>query len=91
MPTAISQLKTVMSGKKKNLNLAQNQITELSKFSQQDELNSAITETLKQFIFTFNEKKILSEKKKYGNLTLIVKTFKKCYLGNQKKLVEMKS
>ncbi len=70
--------------KKNNLILAQNQITELSKFSQQDELNSAITETLKQFIFTFNEKKILSEKKKYGNLTLIAETFQRCYLEDPK-------
>ena len=70
--------------KKKNLNLLKNQIKELSKFSQQDELNSAITETLKQFIFIFNNKKILSEKKKYGNLTLIAETFQRCYLGDPK-------
>ena len=51
------------------------------KFAQQDRLNAAILETLRQYIFVFKEKKIVN-KKNFGNLSLIAKTFQLCYLDD---------
>ena len=51
------------------------------KFAQQDRLNAAILETLRQYIFVFKEKKIVN-KKNFGNLSLIAETFQLCYLDD---------
>ena len=42
-----------------------------SNFVGQDRLNSAILETLKQYVFVFKEKKLISSKKNFGNFTRI--------------------
>ena len=47
-----------------------------SNFVGQDRLNSAILETLKQYIFVFKEKKLISSKKNFGNLSFMLKLFK---------------
>ena len=51
-------------------------------FLGQDRLNSAILETLKQYIFVFKEKKLISSKKNFGNLSFIAETFQRCYLDD---------
>ena len=51
-----------------------------SNFVEQDRLNSAIIETLKQYIYVFKEKKILNSKKNFGNLSFIAEAFQRCYL-----------
>ena len=43
-------------------------------------LNSAILESLKQYIYVFEEKKILKDKKNLGKLSIISETFQRCYL-----------
>ena len=43
-------------------------------------LNSAVLESLKQYIYVFNEKKIPKDKKNLGKLSLISETFQRCYL-----------
>ena len=53
-----------------------------SNFLGQDRLNSAILETLKQYIFVFKEKKLISSKKNFGNLSFIAETFQRCYLDD---------
>ncbi|MBD1166197.1 hypothetical protein IDG49_00205 [Pelagibacterales bacterium SAG-MED07] len=68
--------------KKNDFNKANMQLINAEKFTQEDDLNLAIFETLKQYIFTFKEKKILKDKKKFGNLSLISETFQRCYLND---------
>ncbi len=41
-------------------------------------------ETLKQYTYTFKEKRILKDKKNFGKLSLISETFQRCYLGDSK-------
>ena len=53
-----------------------------SNFVGQDRLNSAILETLKQYVFVFKEKKLISSKKNFGNLSFIAETFQRCYLDD---------
>ena len=43
-----------------------------------------IFEALKQYIYTFKNKKILNNKKNFGNLSLIAETFQRCYLNDEK-------
>ena len=47
-------------------------------------MNLAILETLRQYIIVFKEKKLLEEKKNFGNLSFIAETFQRCYLDDQK-------
>ena len=68
--------------KKNNIKKAYENLNVASKFVEQDRLNSAIFEILKQYIFVFMEKKLISLKKNYGNLSLISETFQRCYLDD---------
>ena len=43
-------------------------------------LNSAVLESLKQYIYVFKEKKIPKDKKNLGKLSKISETFQRCYL-----------
>ena len=47
-----------------------------------DRFNKAILETLRQYIYTFTENKILNNKKSLGKLSIISETFQRCYLGD---------
>jgi tetratricopeptide (TPR) repeat protein len=66
--------------KKNNLDLAYRNLSSAYNFTEQDRFNYAILETLKQYIYVFKEKKIISKKKNFGNLTNISETFQRCYL-----------
>ena len=66
--------------KKNNLDLAYSNLSSAYNFTEQDRFNYAILETLKQYIYVFKEKKIISKKKNFGNLTNISETFQRCYL-----------
>ena len=66
--------------KKGDLNKASNYLLSARKIAKQDQFNSAILETLKQYIFVFREKKIPDNKKNFGNLSIISETFQRCYL-----------
>ena len=50
------------------------------KFKDQRKFNLVISETLKQYVYTFKNKKILSNKQNFGNLSLISQMFQRCYL-----------
>ncbi len=51
--------------------------------AKKDKFDQAILETLEQYIFVFEEKKILNNNKKFGKLSLISETFQRCYLGDE--------
>ena len=70
--------------KKKNLNQANLYLEIASNINQSDRLNEAIIETLRQYLFTFKEKKIQENKKNFGNISLISETFQRCYLNDKK-------
>ncbi len=69
--------------KKNNIKKANEDVKIATRFVGQDRLNSAILETLKQYIFVFKEKKIISSKKNFGNLSFIAETFQRCYLDDK--------
>ena len=70
--------------KKGDLNKVSNYLLLASKIAKQDQFNSAILETLNQYLFVFKEKKILNNKKNFGNLSIISETFQRCYLEDPK-------
>ena len=55
-------------------------LTQSLKFQDQRRFNLVILETLRQYIYTFKNKKILSNKQNFGNLSLISQSFQRCYL-----------
>ncbi len=75
---------TIDSLKKNNFNDADEYLTHSLKFQDQNQINLVTFETLKQYIYTFKNKKILNNKKNFGNLSLIAETFQRCYLDDEK-------
>ena len=75
---------TIDSLKKNNFKKADKFLTESLKFQDEDRVNLVIFETLKQYIYTFTNKKILDNKKNFGNLSLIAETFQRCYLEDKR-------
>ena len=70
--------------KKNDFEKAYLDINEAFIFAKQDRFNSAILETLQQYIYVFKEKKLIDGNKKYGSLSLISETFQRCYLDDPK-------
>ncbi|MBD1152507.1 tetratricopeptide repeat protein [Pelagibacterales bacterium SAG-MED22] len=70
--------------KKNNFDEADEHLTQSLKFQDQNRINLVIFEALKQYIHTFKNKKILNNKKNFGNLSLIAETFQRCYLNDEK-------
>ncbi len=70
--------------KKNNFKKADEYLTQSLKFQDEDRINLVIFETLKQYIYTFKNKKILDNKKNFGNLSLIAETFQRCYIDDQR-------
>ncbi len=70
--------------KKNNFKKADEYLTQSLKFQGEDRVNLVIFETLKQYIYTFKNKKILDNKKNFGNLSLIAETFQRCYIGDKR-------
>ena len=69
--------------KKNDLDKANNILFEVENLTQNDRFNSAILQTLKQYIYVFKEKKILNSEKNLGKLSIISETFQRCYLGDK--------
>jgi len=69
--------------KKNDFLSADDYLKKIKNLSKSDRFNSAILETLKQYIYVFKEKKILDNKKNFGKLSVISETFQKCYLGDK--------
>ncbi len=68
--------------KKDDFEKANSQIKKLNNIASADRFNSAILESLKQYIYVFKEKSILDNKKNLGKLSIISETFQRCYLGD---------
>ena len=69
--------------KKKNLVTANLYLTKMHNLADQDRINLAILEILKQYVYVFKKKKILNNKKNLGKLSIISETFEKCYLKDK--------
>ena len=74
----------VDSLKKKNFKKAEEYLNQSLKFQNESRFNLVIFETLKQYIYTFKNKKILNNKKNFGNLSIIAETFQRCYIDDDK-------
>ena len=70
------------SFKRNDIEKAYEDLKIASNFVEQDRLNLAILETLKQYVYVFKEKKLISSKKNFGNLSFIAETFQRCYLNH---------
>ena len=70
--------------KRGDFNNADKSLRKAFEYVQKDEINLAILETLKQYIHVFQEKEFLKDEKNFGNLSLIAKTFQKCFLNDPK-------
>ena len=73
-------LLVIDSLKKNNFKKAEEYLFQSLKFKDQKRFNLVISETLKQYIYTFKNKKILKNKQNFGNLSLISQSFQRCYL-----------
>jgi len=70
--------------KKNDFDQAKIYLSNTFNYVQQDRFKLAILETLKQYIYVFKEKKILNNKKNFGQLSVISETFQRCYLSDPK-------
>ena len=73
-------LLVIDSLKKNNFKKAEKYLIKSLKFKDQKRFNLVISETLRQYIYTFKNKKILKNKQNFGNLSLISQSFQRCYL-----------
>ena len=73
----------VDSLKRNDLKKASSYFNNIDNSDQLDRFNMAILESLKQYIYTFEEKKILNDKKNLGKLSNILETFQRCYLTDK--------
>jgi tetratricopeptide (TPR) repeat protein len=72
--------------KRKNYKKSKEQLQKSYEFINNDRLSLIIAETLKQYIYVFEENKISKIKNNFGNFSLINLAFQRCYLndGNTK-------
>ena len=76
-----AQLLLILDSLKKNdYAKATTYLEKTMKLAGSDRFNSAILESLKQYIYVFKENKILNNKKNLGKLSIISETFQRCYL-----------
>ena len=73
----------VDSLKRNDLKKTSSYFNNIDNSDQLDRFNIAILESLKQYIYTFEEKKILNDKKNLGKLSNILETFQRCYLTDK--------
>ena len=66
--------------KKNDFKKADEYLTQSLKFQNENRFNLVIFETLRQYIYTFQYKKILNNKKNFGNISIINQAFQRCYL-----------
>ena len=66
--------------KKNDLDQAEKYLNLTLKFQNQNRFNLVIFESLRQYLYTFKNKKILFDKKNFGNISIINQAFQRCYL-----------
>ncbi|MDA9701775.1 hypothetical protein N9U95_00460 [Candidatus Pelagibacter sp.] len=77
-------LLTIDSLSRDDFSKALNYISETKKYIKLNRFNSAVLDNLRDYVFVFNEKKLPNDLKNYGNLSIISKTFQRCYLEDAK-------
>ena len=70
----------VDSLKKNDFNKAEKYLDQSSRFQSQNRFNLVIFETLRNYLYTFKNNKILTNKKNFGNISIITQAFQRCYL-----------
>jgi len=66
--------------KKNDFNKAEKYLDQSSRFQSQNRFNLVIFETLRNYLYTFKNNKILTNKKNLGNISVITQAFQRCYL-----------
>jgi len=69
--------------KKKDFSKSKIYLEQSYEFINNNKISLFIYESIKQYIYTFQEGKIIETKKNFGDLSQINKIFQKCYLNNK--------
>ena len=67
---------------KKNFDKTKTYLKNIAKYTEEGTFEKVIYETLRDYSFTFEEKKMSNFKSNFGNLTVINNAFQSCYLNN---------
>ncbi len=67
---------------KKNFDKTKIYLNNIAKYTEEGTFEKVIYETLRDYSFTFEEKKMSNFKSNFGNLTVINNAFQSCYLNN---------
>ena len=73
--------------KKKDYEKSNFYLNQISNYKDQGTFEQVIYETLRNYLFTFEKKKISPKGSNFGNLTLINEAFIRCYLDDPKTIV----
>ena len=76
-------LLAVDSLKRKNYKKSKEHLQRSYEFINNDRLSLIIAETLKQYLYVFEENKISKIKNKFGNFSFINEVFQRCYLNDR--------
>ena len=69
--------------KRKNYKKSKEHLQRSYKFINNNRLSLIIAETLKQYLYVFENNKISKKKNKFGNLSFINEVFQRCYLNDK--------
>jgi tetratricopeptide (TPR) repeat protein len=69
--------------KRKNYKRSKEHLQRSYEFINNDRLSLIIAETLKQYLYVFDENKISKTKNKFGNFSFINEVFQRCYLNDE--------
>ena len=76
-------LLAIDSLKNKNFKKSKVYIDRSYEFINNDRLSLIIAETFKQYLYVFEYKKLIKQKKNFGNFSFINEVFQRCYLDDQ--------
>ena len=69
--------------KKNNINEALKELENIPENLKKNRFNKIIANSLIQYLTVFSEKKIIKQNYNFGNLSLILETFQRCYLADK--------
>tara|TARA_B110001450_G_scaffold102971_1_gene97485 strand:- start:375 stop:2060 length:1686 start_codon:yes stop_codon:yes gene_type:complete len=69
--------------RRKDYKKSKEQLQRSYEFIKKDRFSLIIAETLKQYLYVFEEKKILKKRNKFGNFSFINEVFQRCYLNHK--------
>ena len=75
---------TLDSLKKENYKESKEHLRKTNLFVDNDRISSIIVETLEEYLYIFEEKKVPNTKKDFGNFSFINEIFQRCYLNDKK-------